>query len=120
MQSTLSISPDVLRIDASAEIERITASIREAVGQQLRCKGAVVGASGGIDSSVVVFSSAPVPSARNVYCFYSHPKRIRHRIACISGAWSRTNWAQNRAWKILLPYFTRLAATNAVTPQSAG
>lgn len=58
MQSTLSISPDVLRIDALAEIERITASIREAVGQQLRCKGAVVGASGGIDSSVVAFLCA--------------------------------------------------------------
>ncbi|MGA2697268.1 MAG: NAD(+) synthase [Terriglobales bacterium] len=58
MQPTLAISHDLLRIDASAETERITSAIRQAIGQQLHCKGAVVGASGGIDSSVVAYLCA--------------------------------------------------------------
>lgn len=43
----------VLELDASAEIERITAQLREQVLGTLRRKGAVVGLSGGIDSSLV-------------------------------------------------------------------
>jgi NAD+ synthase len=45
--------PDLLRIDAAAECERIENWIREAVGRTLHRKGAVLGLSGGIDSSVV-------------------------------------------------------------------
>jgi len=44
---------DVLRLDPSAEVDRITATMREQVLGQLRRRGAVVGISGGIDSSVV-------------------------------------------------------------------
>ena len=45
-------SPAVLEIDAARASERIEASIRESVFPQLRRKGAVLGLSGGIDSSV--------------------------------------------------------------------
>lgn len=50
--STSSFSPSVLKLDAAAEVERIAASIRQQIGFDLRRKGAVVGLSGGIDSSV--------------------------------------------------------------------
>jgi NAD+ synthase len=46
-------SKDVLQIDARAETERIVQAIREQVQGVLRRRGAVVGMSGGIDSSVV-------------------------------------------------------------------
>jgi len=46
-------SREVLRIDAAAVAARIEASIREQVLATLRRRGAVVGLSGGIDSSVV-------------------------------------------------------------------
>ena len=48
------ISADVLRIDAEAVAADICASLREIVGSTLRRRGAVVGLSGGIDSSVTV------------------------------------------------------------------
>jgi NAD+ synthase len=44
---------DVLKLDAAVEVERISATLREQVLGQLRRRGAVVGISGGIDSSVV-------------------------------------------------------------------
>lgn len=44
---------DVLRLDSAVEVERITATLREQVLGQLRRRGAVIGISGGIDSSVV-------------------------------------------------------------------
>jgi NAD+ synthase len=43
---------NVLKLDAPAEVERITATLREQVLGQLRRRGAVAGISGGIDSSV--------------------------------------------------------------------
>jgi NAD+ synthase len=46
-------STDVLHIDAAAEAARIESSIRDQVTAVLRRRGAVVGLSGGIDSSVV-------------------------------------------------------------------
>jgi NAD+ synthase len=46
-------SGDELRIDAGAVAEQITCAIREQVLGRLRRRGAVVGMSGGIDSSVV-------------------------------------------------------------------
>ncbi len=45
-------SPDTLKLDAEAEIERISNWIRETVMKDLRKRGAVLGLSGGIDSSV--------------------------------------------------------------------
>jgi NAD+ synthase len=46
-------SLDSLKIDAEAEVERCTKAIRHVLGRQLKRRGAVVGLSGGIDSSVV-------------------------------------------------------------------
>jgi NAD+ synthase len=51
--STRAFSADVLAIDAAAVTEWITSAIREQVMGKLRRRGAVVGLSGGIDSSVV-------------------------------------------------------------------
>jgi NAD+ synthase len=45
-------SNEVLTLDAPGEADRIAATIREQIGQKLKRKGAVVGLSGGIDSSV--------------------------------------------------------------------
>lgn len=53
MSTGTAISTDTLRIDCAAETERIVARIREIVFHGLKRKGAVVGVSGGIDSSVV-------------------------------------------------------------------
>jgi len=44
---------DVLTLDAEAEVERITQSLRAQVLGEFRRRGAVLGLSGGIDSSVV-------------------------------------------------------------------
>jgi NAD+ synthase len=52
MSARRPFSPSALRIDPARTAERIEASIRESVFRQLRRKGAVVGLSGGIDSSV--------------------------------------------------------------------
>jgi NAD+ synthase len=45
-------SADVLKIDAAAEVERIAQAIRSQILRALRRRGAIVGLSGGIDSSV--------------------------------------------------------------------
>ncbi len=52
------VSPDILQLDARAETERIAAQIREQVFVGLKRKGAVVGVSGGIDSTVVAYLCA--------------------------------------------------------------
>ena len=46
-------SPEVLKLDAAAETNRIASAIREQVINEMKRKGAVVALSGGIDSSVV-------------------------------------------------------------------
>ena len=51
-------SRDVLRIDPGPEVDHITAMIREQVLGDLRRRGAVIGLSGGIDSSVVAALAA--------------------------------------------------------------
>ena len=52
------ISAETLRLDPAAETERITGAVREMVFHRLKRKGAVIGVSGGIDSSVVAFLCA--------------------------------------------------------------
>lgn len=47
-----------LKLDVAAEVKRITAAIRETVLFKLRRNGAVIGVSGGIDSSVVAYLCA--------------------------------------------------------------
>ena len=49
----MTFSKHALDIDAAGEIERTTKFIREALSHKLKRRGAVVGLSGGIDSSVV-------------------------------------------------------------------
>lgn len=52
MSARRAFSPEVLEIDAARVAERIEASIRDSVLVRLRRKGAVLGLSGGVDSSV--------------------------------------------------------------------
>jgi NAD+ synthase len=53
MNANAVFSADALKLDAASAVEQITTSIREGVLKNLRRKGAVVGVSGGIDSSLV-------------------------------------------------------------------
>jgi NAD+ synthase len=50
--STAASAPALLRLDAAAETDRICAAIRSQVRDSLKRRGAVLGLSGGIDSSV--------------------------------------------------------------------
>lgn len=59
-------SADMLRIDAKAETERIAQAIRDQVMRRLRRRGAVVGLSGGIDSSVCAALCAKALGPPNV------------------------------------------------------
>lgn len=52
--SATAVRPDVLRLDAAAAAAGIEAAIREIVFDRLHRRGAVVGLSGGIDSSTTV------------------------------------------------------------------
>jgi NAD+ synthase len=56
--SSPAIAPGILQLDAARETEKIVARIREIVFNQLKRKGAVIGVSGGIDSTVVAFLCA--------------------------------------------------------------
>jgi NAD+ synthase len=60
-----------LRLDAETETERIAASIREIVFDRLKRKGAVVGVSGGIDSSVVAFLCARALGAERIVALFT-------------------------------------------------
>jgi NAD+ synthase len=57
---------NALAIDAAAEAERIETAIRDMVFKQMKRKGAVVGVSGGIDSTVVAFLCARALGADRV------------------------------------------------------
>lgn len=57
MNTATSIA-DALRLDPAAETDRIATRIQEIVFDEFRRKGAVIGVSGGIDSSVVAFLCA--------------------------------------------------------------
>ena len=59
-------SADVLRIDAAAEVRRISDAIRTQVLRKLRRRGVVVGLSGGIDSSVTAALCADALGADKV------------------------------------------------------
>src|SRR5512142_46209 len=62
---------DVLRLDAARETERIVGRIQEMVFTQLRRKGAVVGVSGGIDSSVVAYLCAQALGKEHVIVLFT-------------------------------------------------
>jgi NAD+ synthase len=65
------LSPDALKLDAAAECARIERSIRGAVFGEFRRKGAVVGVSGGIDSSVVASLSARALGSDRVIALFT-------------------------------------------------
>lgn len=71
MSAYFAVSPAVLRIDAATEIERIVAGIRNIVFRQLKRRGAVVGVSGGIDSSVVAFLCARALGKERVLALFT-------------------------------------------------
>ncbi len=50
---TVEYHKDILKIDAEAIVEELCAAISRQIGQVLKKRGAVIGVSGGIDSSVV-------------------------------------------------------------------
>lgn len=82
MGSSTMICPDILRIDAARETERITAGIRDLVLHQLKRKGAVIGVSGGIDSSVVAYLCARALGSQRVFLLFtpetdSSPESLR-------------------------------------------
>ena len=58
MSTQPGLSSDILHLDAEAETERITSWIRNTVFHSFRRRGAIIGVSGGIDSSVVAFLCA--------------------------------------------------------------
>jgi NAD+ synthase len=65
-QRTQGLATILPSIDCAAECQRIEASIREAVGTQLRKRGIVLGVSGGIDSSVCALLAARALGPRRV------------------------------------------------------
>jgi NAD+ synthase len=66
MSTLLRAGQDLLRLNADAEVERITAGIRSQVAGTLRRRGVVLGLSGGIDSSVCVALAVKALGAQNV------------------------------------------------------
>ena len=70
MSSSTAISADILQIDPARETERITTSIRDQVLNQLKRKGAVIGVSGGIDSSVVAYLCARALGKDRVFLLF--------------------------------------------------
>ncbi len=71
MASILGVSPGILQLDAAGETERIVARIREIVWDELNRKGAVIGVSGGIDSSVVAFLCARALGKDRVHLLFT-------------------------------------------------
>jgi NAD+ synthase len=75
-------SPEHLRLNESAEIARITAAIRDQVLRRLRRRGAIVGLSGGIDSSVTAALCVKALGPKNVLAVFmpekdSDPESLR-------------------------------------------
>ncbi len=66
----MAFSKDVLSIDAAAEIDRISAFMREQILGRFRKKGAVLGLSGGVDSSVVAALAARALGSEKVYALF--------------------------------------------------
>jgi len=70
MNAPAAAGEDLLRIDCEREAERICERIREIVFGQLRRKGAVIGVSGGVDSSVVAFLCARALDPKRVLLLF--------------------------------------------------
>ncbi len=66
----MQFSKDVLNLDTEAEINRIASSVRKLVVETMRRRGAVVGVSGGIDSSVCVALCVRALGKENVFAVF--------------------------------------------------
>lgn len=64
------LSPNSLRINAAAEVNRIVEAMRDQVHNKMRRRGLVVGLSGGVDSSVCAALAAHALGARNVFAIF--------------------------------------------------
>ena len=62
-------SADTLKLDAAMVVDRMVSVIRKLMVQDLRRKGAVLGLSGGIDSSVVAALSVRALGADRVLAY---------------------------------------------------
>lgn len=71
MNATTIATTDILKIDAASETERIVDRIRDVVIRQLHRKGAVVGVSGGIDSSVVAYLCARALGKERLFVLFT-------------------------------------------------
>ncbi len=63
----MSFSKEVIRIDAAKETDRIVGEMRRIVGRVLHKRGAVIGISGGIDSSICLALSVKAFGADKVF-----------------------------------------------------
>ena len=70
MRAIMKSCPALLQIDPELESNRISTAIRDLVFRQFRKKGAVLGVSGGIDSSVVAALCARALGAENVLALF--------------------------------------------------
>ena len=82
MQLNAEFTSAALDLDLASESERIAEAIRRQVGQQLHRRGAVVGISGGIDSSVVAALCVRALGAERVFGIFmpehdSSPESLR-------------------------------------------
>lgn len=123
MSPGCAVSAGLLRIDAARESERIAESIRDAVFHRLRRKGAVIGVSGGIDSSVVAYLCARALGKDRVFLLFtpevdSAPESLRlgHMVAESLGA----RWAEENIGPLLRAarcYERRDEAVRMVVPE---
>lgn len=97
MSTRPAISTDILQLDPVRETERIISNVRDIVLNQLRRKGAVVGVSGGIDSSVVAFLCARALGKERVLALFTPEKdsspdslRLGRMVAASLGVRSAT------------------------------
>ncbi|WP_026614573.1 NAD(+) synthase [Ensifer aridi] len=80
-EDTFVFSADALKIDETAETERIVEGLRAQL-RAMRRRGLVLGLSGGIDSSVSVALAVRAVGAKNVFCLFmpendSDPESLR-------------------------------------------
>src|SRR6185295_2851917 len=82
----MAFSQESLRIDAEKEIERISARVRETLGHTLKRRGAVVGLSGGIDSSVVAALCVRALGKERVLGLHMHERESSNETRRLSRA----------------------------------